>query len=156
MLYQLSQPGTLLWVHFKFKMIPIKYFFIYFFICKMFTYFWERKSMSVGGAERERVRQRQRETERERENHKQALHWKQSTQCGTQTHELWDHDLSQSWMLNLLSYPGVHPFLLLESETSDRELQDRLDDMSVDLQLTCSLLLGSQHHCRPPLQRQIR
>ena len=34
--------------------------------------------------------------------------WAVSTaRCRAQTHELWDHDLSQSWMLNQLSHQGA-------------------------------------------------
>ena len=58
---------------------------------------------------RERESTGEEERERETEDPKQALRWQQRAQCGVQTHELWDHDLSWSWMLNQLSHPGA-PF----------------------------------------------
>ena len=42
----------------------------------------------------------------------QALSCQHRAQHGARTHGLWDHDLSQSWMLNRLSYPGA-PMLSL-------------------------------------------
>ena len=57
----------------------------------MFIYFRdrERQSTSWGGAERER----------ETEDLKRSLSCQHRAQCGAQTHELEDHDLSQSQML---------------------------------------------------------
>ena len=46
-------------------------------------------------------------TERETQNSKQALSCQHRAQHGVQTHEQWEHDLSQSRMLNLLSHPGA-------------------------------------------------
>ena len=45
--------------------------------------------------------------ERETEDSKQALHWQQKAQCGTRTHEPWDHDLSWNQTLNRLSHPSA-------------------------------------------------
>ena len=45
--------------------------------------------------------------ERERENPKQALHCQCGAGCRARTHELQEHDLSQSQMLNQLSHPGA-------------------------------------------------
>ena len=66
----------------------------------MFIYFWdrERKSMRGGGAEREGDRIPSRF---------QALSCQHTAQRGARTHELWDHDLSQSRTLNRLSHPGA-------------------------------------------------
>ena len=51
------------------------------------------------------------EGQRERDTHRiwnrlQSLSCQHRAQRGAPTHELWDHDLSQSWMLNRLSHPG--------------------------------------------------
>ena len=45
----------------------------------------------------------------------QALSWQHRAWRGAQTHKLWDHDLSQSWVLNRLSHPGAPspPFFLI-------------------------------------------
>ena len=62
--------------------------------------------------------ERQRETEREwgrgreRGRHRiqgrlQALSCQHRAQCGARTHELWDHDWSQSRTSNWLSHPGA-------------------------------------------------
>ena len=77
--------------------------------------------------ENNRKRQRQRTsrggTEKERERrHRiwsklQALSCQHGARCGAQTHDLWDHDLSQSWTLNWLSHPDTPLFLI------DRERQ---------------------------------
>ena len=40
------------------------------------------------------------------EDPKQPLRWQQWAQCGAQTHELWDQDLSWSQMLNWIGHPG--------------------------------------------------
>ena len=67
----------------------------------MFTYFWERERECKWGRNRERGRHRV-------WNRLQALNWAQHrAQCGSQTHELWDHDQSQSQMLNQLNHPGT-------------------------------------------------
>ena len=66
------------------------------FVCFVF-HFWKRERMSEGGEERDRGT----------EDPKQALCWQQRTQCRAWTHEMWDHDLSWSWMLNWLSHPGA-------------------------------------------------
>ena len=42
----------------------------------------------------------------------QALSCQHRARCRARTHELWDHDLSQSWMLNGLSHSGVPWFLI--------------------------------------------
>ena len=55
--------------------------------------------MSRGGAERE--------GDTESKDRLQTLSWQHQAQCGAQTHELRDHDLSQSRMCNRLSHPGA-------------------------------------------------
>ena len=73
-----------------------------------YTLFFLREGISEWAAERER----EGESESERESHEGGEREKQRqrssavlTQCRTQTHELWDYDLSQSQMLNQLSHP---------------------------------------------------
>ena len=50
----------------------------------------------------------------------QALSCQHSAPCGARTHKLWDHDLSQSWILNWVSHPGasmdtiISPILQIE------------------------------------------
>ena len=46
---------------------------------------------------------------RERQNHsiQSRPSWEHRAQCGARTHEPWDHDLSRSWTLNRLNYPGA-------------------------------------------------
>ena len=63
----------------------------------------ERASTSGEGAERERHRIRSRF---------QALSCQHRAPCGARTHQLQDHDLSQSQTLNLLSHPGAPGNLL--------------------------------------------
>ena len=46
---------------------------------------------------------------------KQALCWQQRARCGTRIHKPWDHDLSQSWMLNWLCHPGAPHVPILET-----------------------------------------
>ena len=60
----------------------------------------ERRRVSGGGAERGRPRIRSR---------LQALSCQHTAWHGAWTHKPWDHDLSRSWMLNQLSYPGAPP-----------------------------------------------
>ena len=64
----------------------------------------ERQSMSGKGAEggRHRIRSRL-----------QTLSCQHRARCGARTHELGDHDLSQSQTFNRLSHPGT-PFLLFK------------------------------------------
>ena len=66
----------------------------------MFIYFWERERQSAngGGAERGRHRIWTRLQAPGSELSAQSL-------MGAQTHRLWDHDLSQSQLLNWLSHP---------------------------------------------------
>ena len=69
---------------------------------KMFILEWEREResehVSRGGVEREGDRDRESEQCRAR--------------CGAGTHDLWDHDPRQSWMLNGLSHPSAPPLWL--------------------------------------------
>ena len=53
--------------------------------------------------------------ERETEDPKWAPCWQQKAQEGAWTQELWDHDLSQSQMLNQLSHPDAPIFNFLRS-----------------------------------------
>ena len=59
--------------------------------------------------------QARRGRERGRQNPKQALHLQHKAWCRAQTHELWDHELSRSWMLNQLSLPGASYPLILKT-----------------------------------------
>ena len=70
---------------------------ISFFNFLTFIYFWER----------EREREQGRGRERKGENPKQAPNCQHRSPCGAQTHKPWDHDLSQSQILNRLSHPGT-------------------------------------------------
>ena len=63
-----------------------------------FIYYWERESMSRGGAERGRHGIRSR---------LQALNCQHRAWHGARTHECWDHDLSWSQTPNWLSLPGA-------------------------------------------------
>ena len=64
---------------------------------KFISLFWERERMSsLKGAERAWDR-----------GSEAALYWQRRSQCGAQTHELRDPDLSSSWILNRLSHPGT-------------------------------------------------
>ena len=66
----------------------------------MFIYFWERERQSVSRVSREththRIRSRF-----------QSMSCQHRAWRKARTHELWDHDLSQSWRLNWLSHPGA-------------------------------------------------
>ena len=71
----------------------------------MFTYLREReqeraRAFKWGEAEREGDRIRSK---------LQALSCQNRAPHGTQTHKLWDHDLSWSWTLNRQSHPGTPP-----------------------------------------------
>ena len=68
----------------------------------VYLFFWVRARESWGRAERGRDREPQ-------------VGSTQSVQSPmhAQTHELWDHDLSQSQLLNPLSHPGAHKIALL-------------------------------------------
>ena len=68
----------------------------------MFIYFWERQREHEQGRGRVRERGRHRIWSR-----LLALSCQHRARCGAWTHELWDHDLSQSQMLNQLSHPGT-------------------------------------------------
>ena len=61
----------------------------------------KRVHTSRRGAEREG------DTESQAGSRLQAPSCQHRAQCGAWTHEPWDHDLSQSWMLNWLSYVGA-------------------------------------------------
>ena len=69
--------------------------FTFFFFFLMFIYLWDRGGHREG--------QRQKETE----DLKQAPCWQCRVVCRARTHELWDHDLSWSGMLNRLNHPGA-------------------------------------------------
>ena len=56
----------------------------------VYSYFWERKKHRIWSR-------------------LQALSCQHRAWCGAQTHELWDHDLSQSRMPDWLSHPGAPP-----------------------------------------------
>ena len=75
---------------------PFFFFFFNFFL--MFIYLWETEWEWGRGREREGDRIWSR---------LQTLSCQHRARHGTQTHELWDHDLSQSRMLNQLSHPGA-------------------------------------------------
>ena len=47
--------------------------------------------------------------ERRRKNPKQSPHWQETEWRGDQTHEMWDHDVSWSQMLNQLSHQVSPP-----------------------------------------------
>ena len=95
----------------------------------MFVYFWDRAKdrvqVCVGeGRDRKRGRRRIRSG-------LQALSCQHRAWCGAQTHELRDHDLSQSQTLNQLSHPGAlmtalfrgfdfHTLYLLLSSTAEQ------------------------------------
>ena len=71
--------------------------------------------------ERERDRVWAGEGQREKGRHRiqsslQVLSCQHRARHGARTHELWDHDLSWSWMLNLLSHLGapIHLFFILQ------------------------------------------
>ena len=72
-----------------------------------------KKNFNVYVFLRERDRERQRENKQERgrerdtESEAGSRLWAVSTKPDARTHELWDHDLSQSWWLNRLSHPGA-------------------------------------------------
>ena len=85
--------GTLEWWSLL-KQTPVPdHHFYYFFIFLMFIYFWERETEHKQG--------RGRETGRHRiQSRLQALSCLHRAPCGARTHELWDHDLSQSLTLN--------------------------------------------------------
>lgn len=76
-------------------MSPVHFFFL-------ITYFWEREGEG----------QRTEETE----DPKQPLHWRQQAPHWARTHELWDHGLSLSQMLNRLSHSGAPTFFFLRGE----------------------------------------
>ena len=63
---------------------------------------------------RERERERERQTDRHRIWRRlQALSCQHRAQCGVWTHELWDHDLSWSRMLNRLRHSGAPQVIFL-------------------------------------------
>ena len=72
----------------------------YIFIFSSLFILRETETVWVGEGQRERGRDRI-------WSRLQALSRQHRARCGTQTHELWDHDLSRSWMLNQLSHPGT-------------------------------------------------
>ena len=82
------------------NLLPIQ--FIFFLICLMFVYFWERETDKVWAGEDQRERERDRIQSR-----LQVPSYEHRAGCGAQTHEPWDHDLSQSWTCNQLSHPGA-------------------------------------------------
>ena len=69
-------------------------FFLHFFY--VFIYFWDREKVPGGEGQRER------ETGTKESSALTERAW-----CGARTHQLWDHDLSQSWMLSQASHPGA-------------------------------------------------
>ena len=86
------------------KEVPKTMWFLFLFFKNIYLFLRER------GRERDTDRERWRGRERGR--HRfwswlQALSCQHRGRCGAQTHELWDHDLSQSWKLNWLSHPGA-------------------------------------------------
>ena len=99
--------------------------FIFFLLFLMFIHFlreteheWER------GRERERHRI---------QNKLQALRCQHRAQHKAWTHKPWDHDLSQSWMLNQLSHPGapkVQDLRLHSLSDADPALAQRWESVS--------------------------
>ena len=68
----------------------------------MFINFWQRDRAWAGEQQRER----------ETQNPKQAPGSELESQMQGWNSELWDHDLSWSWMLNWLSHPGA-PIIII-------------------------------------------
>ena len=98
--------------------------FIYFFI-KIFLMF---NSLSLKERDRERVRAG--EGQRERGRHRiwsrlQALGCQHRTRHRAQTHGPWDHDLSQNWTLNWLSYLSASLMFIYFWETETECEQGR-------------------------------
>ena len=83
----------------------------------MFIYFWERPSMSGGGAEREG------DTDSKAGS---GLSCQHTAQRGARTHELWDHDLSRSQTLNWLSHPGAPEWSLSKNKQTTTTLQNEI------------------------------
>ena len=88
---------------------------VFYFIFLTFIYFWDREkqSMNGGGSERGRHRIWSRF---------QALSCQHRAWCGARTHQLPDHDLSWSRMLNRRSHPGIltyWPFWISYVKTVD-------------------------------------
>ena len=96
LLYQFSSIFQMNWERLN---LHLNYFFWKF----LFLFLKERESMSGGRAERGRHRIRSR---------LQAPSCQHKAQCWAQIHEPWDHDLSQSQMVNRLSHPGAPRVLI--------------------------------------------
>ena len=68
------------------------------FLFNIYLFLKDRQSGSKGGVGQERETQNQTRL--------QALRYQYRAWRGSQTHKLWDHDLSRRWMDNRLSHPG--------------------------------------------------
>ena len=79
------------------------FYFLIFLMC-IFEREWARASISRGRTEREE--------DTGSEAGSRLLSCQHRARCGARTHELWDHDLSLSWMLNELSHPSA-PYLII-------------------------------------------
>ena len=96
------------------------------------VYFWERER------ERERTSRGRAERERETQNIKQAPGSELSAQSPTWniTHELWDHDLSRRWTINLVRHPKRPHTLISSLHLSPHEMTSVINFM---VSFICSL-----------------
>ena len=81
--------------------LPLYLFDLFIYLFLTFIYFWDRDRAWTGEGQRGRHRIW---------NRLQALSCQHRARRGAQTHGPWDHDLSQSWLLNWLSHPGAPSF----------------------------------------------
>ena len=83
------------------------FYFVFNFFLNVYLFLRERERVQAGEKQREREREGEREREREGDRGFEVGYALTADWCGAQTHELWDHYLSQSWMLNRVSRPGT-------------------------------------------------
>ena len=84
--------------------------FMYRFFQKIYLFIFEREGETESEWRRHRERGRHRIQSRP-----QAPNCQHRARCRARTHKPWDHDLSQSWLLNQLSHPGTPHFIFLQA-----------------------------------------
>ena len=108
-----------------------------------YVYLFLRETECERGRGRERGRHRIR-------SRLQAPSCQHRAQCGAQTHEPWDHDLSWSRILNWLSHPGAsQPWDISDQRWTNPGIQFQPNSISDWIEVICPWYLSKRRQDNP-------